>query len=306
MPSGKRKPTRNAATAAGDAVRQMIVDATKEAVTEKLNTKIAGLADKAAKHIDGHADSFRVAHSPDLLEVWTRSAAGKRQPKLSRTNIARTAIAIADDEGFDAVSMRRIASKLAVGTMSLYHYVRTKDELLMVMFDEFLAEVVLPEGEELPLDWREAITIIARRSRDATRRHPWILDVSDDPNFGPNAIRHFDQSWGALRGMDASLEFKMDIVMSVDEYVFGYCLHERNNFTEGGDPMDMIDYVARLIAANEYPAVASIVSEIGLDSFWRSVHAQARDKRRFDRNLARLLDGFEVALERMNTKPRRR
>ena len=72
-----------------------------------------------------------VAH--DAHDVWSRAETPRRRPRLSRTAIAQAAIAVADAEGFDAVSMRRIAVELGVGTMSLYHYVRTKDELLMVV-----------------------------------------------------------------------------------------------------------------------------------------------------------------------------
>lgn len=64
---------------------------------------------------------------------------------------------------------------------------RTKDELLTVVVDAFLGEVVLPPSQRLPRHWRPAITVVATRSRDALRRHPWILDITDDPKIGPNA-----------------------------------------------------------------------------------------------------------------------
>ena len=63
---------------------------------------------------------------------------------------------IADAEGFDAVSMRRIATELDAGTMTLYHYVRTKDELLTLVIDAVMGEVVIPDDEPMPDDWRAA------------------------------------------------------------------------------------------------------------------------------------------------------
>ena len=60
---------------------------------------------------------------------------------------------------------------------------------------------------------RPAITLIARRTRDALRRHPWILDISDDPSIGPNAMRHFDQCLQALATLDVDFRDKLDLIM---------------------------------------------------------------------------------------------
>ena len=79
--------------------------------------------------------------------VWFRQEPASRRPAHTRADIARAAIEIADSEGFDAVSMRRVAQRLGAGTMTLYHYVRNKDELITLMSDAVMAEVVVPEGE---------------------------------------------------------------------------------------------------------------------------------------------------------------
>ena len=195
--------------------------------------------------------------------------------------------------------MRRLATELDVGTMTLYHYVRTKDELLTIMVDELLGEVVLPVDAPIPADWRVAITQIARRSRDSLRRHPWVLDISGDPSIGPNAMRHFDQSWQAVAGLDADLETKLDVITAVDEYVFGYCLAERRGFAEEAAPgprQGMLDYMAALLAAGDYPALAGLTAEHGLPTVWARMHAHAVNDDRFDRNLTRLLAGFAVGL----------
>ncbi|MEY2839629.1 MAG: hypothetical protein RJB60_1928, partial [Pseudomonadota bacterium] len=71
------------------------------------------------------------------------------KPELSREKIAATAIAIADADGFEAVTMRRLASEMGVGTMSLYHYVKTKEELVAMMDDALMADVILAS---LPTD----------------------------------------------------------------------------------------------------------------------------------------------------------
>ncbi len=278
-----------------DAVRQFAIDAATEKITEKVNAAAAKQSAKivaaATKHV---AALDRLAAHLDTLDVWTRSSPGSRKPRFTRDDIAAAAIKIADAEGFDAVSMRRLALELDAGTMTLYHYVRTKDELLTLVVDAFLGEVVVPAGVELPGDWREAITIIATRSRDALRRHPWILDIADDPSIGPNAMRHFDQSWQAVASLSADLETKLDLITAVDEYVFGFCMLERNNSSGGGDDAEMIDYINSLLNSDHYPALGALVADVGLDHVWSLIHTHARGTRRFDRNLARLLDGFAL------------
>ena len=92
--------------------------------------------------------------------IWTRPEPAGRAARLGRDDIARAALAIADREGFAAVSMRRLAREVGVGTMSLYHYLRTKDDLLELMDDAVMGELLVP-AEELPDDWREALTAIA-------------------------------------------------------------------------------------------------------------------------------------------------
>ena len=276
----------------GEIVRQFVIDKTTEKINAKLDKQATKVAAKAGKHVE---TLDRLAAHLETIDVWTRSDRGSRKPRFNRDDIAAAAIRIADTEGFDAVSMRRLAAELDAGTMSLYHYVRTKDELLTLVFDAVMAEVVMPSGQRMPREWRPAITLIAKRSRDALRRHPWILDITDDPSIGPNAMRHFDQSWQALASLNASFEDKLDLITVVDEYVFGYCLHERNNLKDDPNDAEMADYIGALLVEDEYPALAAMVSEMGMPRLWSRIHTHARGVGRFDRNLARLLTGFEAS-----------
>src|SRR5262249_25334110 len=98
--------------------------------------------------------------------IWTTPEPGARRAGHTRDEIARVAMVIADEEGFDAVSMRSVARALGSGTMTLYHYVRDKDDLLALMDDALMAEVLVPD-DEFPETWREAISEIAHRTRDA-------------------------------------------------------------------------------------------------------------------------------------------
>ena len=75
----------------------------------------------------------------DPALIWLREEPRGRRASHTRAEIARAAVEIADGEGFDAVSMRRVARQLGAGTMTLYHYVRNKDELITLMADEVMA-----------------------------------------------------------------------------------------------------------------------------------------------------------------------
>ena len=289
-------PRKRRTSPASETVRQLIVDATSEKINAAIEAKLAKSATKAVAKTVKHIETLdRLAAHLETIDVWTRTEPGSRKPRFSRDDIAAAAIRIADAEGFDAVSMRRLAAELDAGTMTLYHYVRTKDELLTLVFDAFMSEVVLPAGERLPRGWRAAITVIARQTRDALRRHPWILDITDDPSIGPNAMRHFDQSWQALASSHASFDDKLDLITAVDEYVFGFCLHERNNFADDANGVEMAGYIGALLNDDDYPALAAMVAENGLEQVWSKIHNNARDVSRFDRNLARLLAGFEAS-----------
>jgi hypothetical protein len=111
-------------------------------------------------------------------------------------------------------------------------------------------------------------------------------------------MRHFDQSWQALGSLDAGFEDKLDLITVVDEYVFGFCLHERNNLKDEPRDDEMVEYIGELLVEDEYPALAGMVSEMGLPRLWSRINSHARDSGRFDRNLARLLAGFEASLIR--------
>ena len=152
--------------------------------------------------------------------------------------------------------------------MTLYHYVRTKDELLTLVTDTVMAEVVLP-ADQLPDDWRGAMTAIANSSRAALSDIPWVFDIVDDPAIGPNGVRHFDQSLQAVESLPGTLADKLDVIFVVDEYVFGHVLHARNDYTDRGEQPDddaaLMRYVQELTSSGEYPQLAALIAEHGLE-----------------------------------------
>jgi AcrR family transcriptional regulator len=227
--------------------------------------------------------------------IWFRQEPASRRPAHTRADIARAALEIADSQGFDAVSMRRVAERLGAGTMTLYHYVRNKDELIALMSDAVMAEVVVPEGE-LSDDWRTALTQIASRSHDAFSAHHWVFQkMGDDGVPGPNGMRHFEQSLRAVAGLGLDREQTFEAIGQVDDYVFGYSLREVQEAKEHehGWSAEVVDFFKRELATGDYPLIQDFFGEDFEASFDRAMEFMA-DETRFDRGLKRLLDGIEA------------
>jgi AcrR family transcriptional regulator len=246
----------------------------------------------------------RAAREVPAELIWSRPERGSRRPKLTREDIAAAALALADAEGLDAVSMRRVAGELGVGTMTLYYYVETKDELLALMHDAMMGEVVIAE-DEVPSNWRAALEMIARRSRAAFQRHPWA--VAGPPGaLGPNAMRHFEQSLGAVDGLGLDLPARVDVISMVDDYVFGYVVRELQDeferLREGGEDgwVDMlVGYIDSQLATGSFPQMQRLVGPGGTRAAIEALVELGRDGRRFDRGLERLLDGIALDLDRI-------
>lgn len=168
-----------------------------------------------------------------------------RPSQLSRDKIVATALAIADAEGFESVSMRRVAQEMDVGTMSLYYYVKTKADLIAAVDDALMGEVLLPS---LPGNWREALTVIAFRTRDVFLRHPWVLSSMLSASPGVNAMRHMEQCLQALAGTTMTTREKLALLAIIDDFVFGYALRE-----SGSHPKADLKFVRAQLATGAFP-----------------------------------------------------
>src|SRR5262249_27435090 len=138
-----------------------------------------------------------------------------RRPRHSRESIAQAAIEIADAEGFEALSMRRVAKELDAGTMTLYHYVATKDELLALVDDAIMGEIVVPD-DELPAGWRDGMREIAHRTKNAFVAHPWTIDMPDSSDGGPNSVRHFEQSLAVMAKTNLQRDECLELILLLD------------------------------------------------------------------------------------------
>jgi AcrR family transcriptional regulator len=277
-----------------------------EHAQEKIARALEGVADAEDRAAESIARAMQRAENatdqegaavPDFEPlVWFRQEPTSRRPAHTRADIARAAMEIADTEGFDAVSMRRVAQRLGAGTMTLYHYVRNKGELVALMTDAVMAEIVVPEGE-LASDWRTAVTQVASRTRATFAAHHWIFQHMDDGSPGPNGMRHFEQTLRAIAPLGLDKLEAFEVMGQVDDYVFGYALREVQEREEHarGLPPEVKDFFRREVESGDYPLIHSLFGDVDVDaSFDEIVGFMARPDR-FDRGLARLLDGIEAA-----------
>jgi AcrR family transcriptional regulator len=183
--------------------------------------------------------------------------------QLSRETIAAAALAIADAEGFEPVSMRRVAQELNVGTMSLYYYVKTKDDLIAVMDDALMSVALL---ESVPKNWKPAITAIATRTHSMFLRYPWALVSMQSAPLGVNAMRHMEQCLEALAKTSMTAKQKLTLLAMVDDFVFGHALREAASEKE----VDL-EFATAKIATGDFPQIAETFKggriEIGKDRF---------------------------------------
>ena len=231
--------------------------------------------------------------------VWAREPRRQRGrargTELTRDDIVRAALDLADTEGFESVSMRNVARRLGAGAMTLYSYVESKDDLLDLMFDEIMGELLVPEP--LPDGWRAALSAIARRTREVWLRHSWMASsVGERSSFGPNSMRHVEQSIAAIRDLGVGNDDSFLVLGAVDDYTLGFTMRQvLQRASLGGDEPGAVEWRAameryweEMIATGDFPNLEAIA---GTD--WEFA-ADAR----FEQGLEWMLDGIAARYER--------
>lgn len=220
--------------------------------------------------------------------VWERPEPPSRPvlAPLSRERIVRAAIRLADADGLEAVSLRKVAAALDVGPMRLYGYIATKDELLDLMVDAVHAEI-RPAGD----GWREVLRSLAETTRRSVHQHEWFADlIGGRPQLGPYALARGEAVLAAMGGVD--VDIVMPVVAAVDAYVIGAVRREiAEQRAERATGMDKRQwqaafgpYLERTLATGRFPALATVVRDaahldadqtfrIGLDFLLNGIEA---------------------------------
>jgi AcrR family transcriptional regulator len=214
---------------------------------------------------------------------------------LSVDRIVAAAIEVADAEGLAALSMRRVADRLSVGTMSLYTHVPGKAELLDLMLDTVFGESTPPD--DVPGGWRAKLEVVARANWALYRRHPWLLQVATSrPLLGPNGIAKYDWELRAIDGIGLT-DMEMDsVVTAIAGYVHGTVrgvveaaqAEQRTGMTDEQWWLAHAPYLEKVFDASRYPTAARVGAAAG-----EAYGAAYAPDFSFEFGLQRLLDGIE-------------
>lgn len=140
---------------------------------------------------------------------------------LSREKIVTAAIELADEDGLEAMTMKRVAEQLSAGAMSLYRHVADKEELITAMVEQVTAEYRYPD--QTGLNWREAMHALARQDWSAFLDHPWMLaaTTTTSPPFGTASLADMEWALTALDELGLSPPVAGRAIMTINNYVQG-------------------------------------------------------------------------------------
>src|SRR5437764_6659964 len=188
--------------------------------------------------------------------------------RLSTPRVLQAAVALADQTGLRAFSMRGLAQELGVVPMALYKHVANKDELLDAIVDIVFSEIDAPSGEE---EWRSALRRRAISARRALKRHPWAIGLMESRHPGPANLRLHDAVMGCLREAGFSFRGAIHAYSVQDAYIYGFALQEQDLAFETAQSAEKAAQrrAETIGALDDYPYLAEVVTrlpETGYDS----------------------------------------
>jgi AcrR family transcriptional regulator len=190
-----------------------------------------------------------------------RTTTQTRAP-LSRERILEVAVRLADDGGFESVTMRRLARELGVEAMSLYNHVKNKRDLVEGMVDVVVGEFELPSDEK---DWETAVRTYAVSTHDALLRHQWacnlVLSPPERPSSMVGRLRNMNWLLGQLRNAGFSPDATYHAYHAIDSHIFGFTLWQLGHQVTREDIDDLAATFLRELPITDYPHAAEHVQQ---------------------------------------------
>jgi len=216
---------------------------------------------------------------PDTIWMRREHATVGRPAERSRAELTSVAIAVADREGLDAVSMRRVAAELGTGPASLYRYVASRDDLLDLMADSVAAEFELTGGTG---DWLADLLDVGWQARQIMLRHPWLPAlVINRGALGPRGADLLEYVLGVLADQPADGITKVEAFAMLMAVTAAYVQHE---ISAGQAQQRQAAYLERVATDGEHPQIAALLAG--------PVSSARHDQDRFALVLARVLTGL--------------
>jgi AcrR family transcriptional regulator len=221
--------------------------------------------------------------------VGRRSAEAASRAPVNRERTLEVALALADGEGIEAVTMRRLARELGVEAASLYHHVKGKEQILDGLVELVAAEIELPKPSA---DWRETVSHRAHHTRAVLRRHPWAVSLmASRTSPGPATLGLLEAGIRCFREGGFSVPLAAHAISTVDSYVHGFVLQEVNlPFRDESELAAMTAAIMQTFPAAEFP----YLFEMTVEHVLRPGYDYGAE---FDSGLTVVLDGVVTLLE---------
>lgn len=171
---------------------------------------------------------------------------------VTRERVLETALALADEGGLEALSMRRIGKALGVEGMALYNHVASKDDILDGIIERVLAEIPDPSTEA---DWKDEMRERAVAARRLFLRHPWAIGLLEARHAGssPARLGYFDAVLGCLRAAGFTPTHSMRAFSIIDSFLYGFILQELSLPFDDSDSLEEVGEDLLRQMADAYP-----------------------------------------------------
>jgi len=225
------------------------------------------------------------------------TATGRRRAPVTRERLVETAVAIADADGIDALSMRRLGQDLGVEAMSLYHHVAGKDALLDAVVErcveEILAEIENEERVAPDRDWRATVRARSLAARRVMLRHPWLPSVLQTrTSMGAAVIRLHDGVLGVLVEGGFSYDLAHHTLHALGSRVLGFA---QEVFTPGAT--EEVEIPDPAMMAGLAPHIMAMLASVQHDGPELTL-GWCDDQTEFEFGLDVLLEGLAARLAR--------
>ncbi|HEY3560585.1 MAG TPA: TetR/AcrR family transcriptional regulator C-terminal domain-containing protein [Kribbella sp.] len=208
----------------------------------------------------------------------------ERRIPLNRERVLRAAIALADRDGIESLTMRNLGQAVGVEAMSLYNHVRNKNDLLDGIVDLILGDIDVPPAGT---HWKTAMRRRSISAHEALLAHPWAaMQIMSRFNIGPGMTRYLDATLGRLREGGFSITGALDAWHTLDSHLFGFTLQQLNLPFRADEAPQVSASVLGGIPVNDYPYVAEVIGHV-----MRSGRVED-----FELGLDLILDGLERTL----------
>ncbi len=216
----------------------------------------------------------------------TETIKGTRPP-LTRDRVLVAAVELADANGIESLTMRKLGESLGVEAMSLYNHVANKEDLLDGMIDLVFSEIDLPDA-----GWRTAMRERGISTRKVLKNHRWAIGLMESRRSpGPATLRHHDATIGSLRKGGLSVKLTAHALSALDSYVYGFAMQEAGlpfDSSDAGETAELVDMILGALPADQYPHLRELTIEHVLQPGYDY-------GKEFEFGLDLILDGLENA-----------